>query len=97
MYQASRLQLRAGMAMRGSEADQQTELVGSSTNTAFFDPDPLPLQFSALLTLMRRRGRMESVVCLCDHCHRVPVIFLFRHHGSDASGHLLASAIATTM
>jgi hypothetical protein len=27
------------MAMRGSEADQQTELIGSSTNTAFSDPD----------------------------------------------------------
>ena len=47
------IQPRAGMAMRGSEADQQTELVGSSTNTAFSDPDlvdPLPLLFSDLLT-----------------------------------------------
>ena len=53
---------RASMAMRGSEADQQTELVGSSTNTAFSDPDlvdPLPLLFSDLLTLPTRRGGME--------------------------------------
>ncbi|WP_229743415.1 hypothetical protein, partial [Salipiger profundus] len=44
----------AGMAMRGSEANQQTELGGSCTKTAFSDPDlidPLPLLFSDLLTL----------------------------------------------
>ncbi len=41
------------MAMRGPEAYQQTELGGSCTNAAFFDPDlidPLPLLFSDLLT-----------------------------------------------
>ena len=46
---------RAGMAMRGSEAYQQTELIDSSTNTAFSDPDlidPMPLLFSNLLTLL---------------------------------------------
>ena len=46
-------QPRADMAMRGSEADQQTELIGSSTNTALSDPDLvdlLPLLFSDLLT-----------------------------------------------
>ena len=40
--------------MRGSEANQQTELGGSCTKTAFSDPDlidPLPLLFSDLLTL----------------------------------------------
>ena len=45
-------QPRAGMAMRGSEVDQQTELVGSGTNAAFPDPDlldPLPLLFRDLL------------------------------------------------
>jgi hypothetical protein len=44
---------RAGMAMRGPEANQQTELGGSCTNAAFSDPDlidPLPLLFSDLLT-----------------------------------------------
>ena len=51
------------MAMRGSEADQQTELVGSSTNTAFSDPDivdPLPLQFSDLLTLPQYRNELAG-------------------------------------
>jgi len=41
------------MAMRGPEANQQTELGGSCTNAAFSDPDlidPLPLLFSDLLT-----------------------------------------------
>jgi len=32
-------QPRAGMAMRGSEAYQQTELDGSCANAAFSDPD----------------------------------------------------------
>jgi hypothetical protein len=61
------IQPRAGMAIRGSEADQQTELVGSSTNTALSDPDlvdPLPLLFSDLLTLPTCRGGMESAVRL---------------------------------
>jgi hypothetical protein len=44
------------MAMRGSEAyQQQTELIGSSTNAAFSEPDlidPMPLLFSDLLTLL---------------------------------------------
>ena len=43
------------MAMRGSEAYQQTELIGSSTNAAFSDPDlidPMPLLFSDLLTIL---------------------------------------------
>ena len=56
-------QPRAGLAMRGSEADQQTELVGSSTNTAFSDPDivdPLPLQFSDLLTLPQYRNELAG-------------------------------------
>ena len=78
--------------MRGSEADQQTELIGSSTNTAFSDPDlvdPLPLQFSDLLTLPTRRGRMESAVCLCHRRHGVPVIFVFRHHGPVAPRHFV--------
>jgi len=86
------IQPRAGMAMRGSEADQQTELVGSSTNTAFSDPDivdPLPLLFSDLLTLPTRQGGMESAVRLCHRRHRVPVIFLFRHHGPEATGHFV--------
>ena len=67
------IQPRAGMAMRGSEADQQTELIGSSTNTAFSDPDivdPLPLLFIELLTLPTRRDRMESAVYLCHPRHQ---------------------------
>lgn len=86
------IQPRAGMAMRGSEADQQTELVGYSTNTAFSDPDlvdPLPLLFSDLLTLPTRRCGMESAVCLCHRRHGVPVIFLFRNHGPEATGHFI--------
>ena len=86
------IQPRAGMAMRGSEADQQTELNGSSTNTAFSDPDlvdPLPLQFIDLLTLPTRRGGMESAVCLCHRRHGVPVLFLFRHHGPEATCHFV--------
>lgn len=86
------IQPRVGMAMRGSEADQQTELVGSSTNTAFSDPDlvdPLPLLFSDLLTLPTRRGGMESAVRLCHRRHWVPVIFLFRYHGPEATGHFV--------
>ena len=53
------------MAMRGSEAYQQTELDGSSTNTAFSDPDlvdPLPLLFNDLLTPLTCRDTMTSAV-----------------------------------
>ena len=86
------IQPRAGMAMRGSEADQQTELIGSSTNTALSDPDlvdPLPLLFIDLLTLPTHQGGMESAVRLFHRRHRVPVIFLFCHHGPEATGHLV--------
>jgi hypothetical protein len=88
------IQPRAGMAMRGSEADQQTELVGSSTSTAFSDPDlvdPLPLLFSDLLTLVTRRGGMESAVRLRHRRHGVPVIFSFRSHGPEATGHFVGN------
>lgn len=80
------------MAMRGSEADQQTELVGSSTNTAFSDHDlvdPLPSMFTDVLTIPTRQVGMESAVRLCHRRHQVPVIFLFRHHGLEATGHFV--------
>lgn len=86
------IQPRAGMAMRGSEADQQTELIGSSTNTALSDPDlvdPLPLLFIDLLTLPTHHGGMKSAVRLCHRHHRVPVTFLFCYHGPEATGHLV--------
>jgi len=66
--------------------------MGSSTNTAFSDPDlvdPLPLLFSDLLTLPTRRGGMESAVRLCHRRLGVPVIFLFRYHGPEATGHFV--------
>lgn len=71
------------MAMRGSEAYQQTELIGSCTNAAFSDPDlidPLPLLFSDLLTLPTCRDGLVSAERLGHRRHRVPVILLFREH-----------------
>lgn len=56
MYQASvceTIRLRAGLAMRGPGANQQTELFVSCTNATFSDLDlidPLPLLFNDLLT-----------------------------------------------
>lgn len=47
--------LRAGMAMRGSEVCQQTELIGSSTHFALSGADlinPLPLQFNDFFKLL---------------------------------------------
>ena len=82
-------QPRAGMAMRGSEADQQTELIGSSTNTAFSDPDlvdPLPLLFSDLLTLPTYRCGIECAVRSHHRRHRVPVIFSFCHDAVPERG-----------
>ena len=68
MYQACLvrrlIQPRAGMAMRGPEADQQSELGGSCTTTALSGPDlldPLSLLFSDLLTLVADRGNDEQV------------------------------------
>ena len=54
------IQPRAGMAMRGSEADQQTELVGSSTNTAFSDPDlSILCPYSSVTSSHSRRAGAE--------------------------------------
>lgn len=80
------------MAMRGSEANQQSELFGSTTNTAFSNPDlvdPLPLLFSDLLTRPTYRGAMASFALSCHRRRRVPVIFLFRHHGPETSRHFV--------
>ena len=83
---------RAGMAMRGPEAYQQTEFDGSCTYTAFSDPDlvdPLPLLFSDLLTPPTCRDEMASFERSCHRRHRVPVILLLRHHGPEATCHLV--------
>jgi hypothetical protein len=83
---------RAGMAMRGSEAYQRTELGGSCTNTVFSDPDlidPLPLLFSDLLSLPTCRDGLASAV-RSDQCrHRVPVDFLLRQHCPEGTCHLV--------
>lgn len=82
----------AGMAMRGSEAYQQTELKGSSANTAFSDPDPidpLPLLFNDLLTHPTCRDGLANAERLGHRRHRVPVILLFRHHRPEATRHLV--------
>lgn len=78
--------------MRGSEAYQQTELVGSSTDTAFSEPDliaPLPLLFNDLLTPSTCRDEWGSAVRLDHFRHRVPVVLLFRHHSPEAACHLV--------
>lgn len=80
------------MAMRGSEANQQSELFGSTTNAAFSNPDlvdPLPLLLSDLLTRPTYRGAMASFTLSCHRRRRVPVIFLFRHHGPETSRHFV--------
>jgi hypothetical protein len=57
------IQPRAGMAMRGPEADQQNELMGSCTKTALSGPDlsdHFPLLFIDLLTNSSPRTRCQA-------------------------------------
>lgn len=61
------MQSGAGMAIRGSKADQQTELLDSCKKTAFFDSDlvdPLPLLFCDLLTRVTTGPRWQAA---CAH------------------------------
>lgn len=96
MYQAfwvRRLTLPlAGMAMRGPEADQQSELGGSCTKTALSGPDlldPLSLRLRDLLTLLADRGGTTSELLLCCRRHRGSIILMPRQHGPKPAGHFV--------
>lgn len=82
----------AGMAMRGSEADQQSELGGSCAQTALSSPDlydPLSLRLRDLLTLLADRDERTDVSRLRRRRHRVPVILMPRQHGPKSAGHFV--------
>lgn len=88
-----------------SEADQQTEFVGSSTNTAFSDPDivdPLPLQFSDLLTLPQYWDELAGAEWKAQFSDAIAAAgtrysSFFVIMAQRPRAILLASAIATTM
>ncbi len=86
------MQPRAGMAMRGPEADQQSELGGSCTKTALSDPDlldPLSLLFDDLLTLLTDRGGTTSELLLRQRRNRRSIVLMPRQHGPKPARHFV--------